>query len=756
MSDETPLFLEDPELLESFLTESDELTQALNSCLLEGEEALKGNNTLSSEKINEMFRSAHTIKGTSAFLGLPKINSLTHEMETLLDRVREGKMPLSLEIIDVLFFAFDLLESLLSKVRDEKNEEIDIDLGVQKIKSLLEKGLRQNVAEPPPSVSVQVNVEPPKASSSTLIQNALYRGMDVFRVMVVIQKDVPIKSAKAALIEERIKKFGELLVIDPQAASIEDDEKQNLILDLTFASTYNEKDIRKNLTMDQVQVESIERLQREDNDPLSPATPLPNAPIDPSKPSSGAPQPQQEKSSRLESTTVRIDIRKLDYLMNMAGELVITKARLHKLKSYFDANARSATQSFHQVSQLGGLLSSARKELKKVLSQDEKKQSTGDVSIVEVLENVGLGLDELGGSYQRSGLLGLIRSFEEMTNSLGQISIEIQNGIMQARMVPIEGVFSRFRRVIRDLSHELGKDVQLIVTGEDTELDKKIIDELGNPLMHMVRNALDHGIESPAVRKKAGKPPQATLRLSAAHRGNNVCIEIGDDGKGLDAEKIAAKAVEKGLLTAEQASRLSPTEKVELIFSPGFSTVDQVTALSGRGVGMDVVKYMIEGVGGSIEIQTVVGKGSTFVLNIPLTLAIIQALLVERGEQPYAIPINSVTEILRIPKKEIHTIDGNDTITLRDHVLSLVTLEKTLQTKDDNVSDDGIKKVVVVNDGVNQLGVVVDNLIGEEEIVIKALSEHFANVKGISGASVLGDGRIALILDTVAIIKEAR
>jgi two-component system chemotaxis sensor kinase CheA len=302
----------------------------------------------------------------------------------------------------------------------------------------------------------------------------------------------------------------------------------------------------------------------------------------------------------------------------------------------------------------------------------------------------------------------------------------------------------------------LKKEVNLVIEGEETELDKKIVDSLGDPLTHMVRNAVDHGIESAEVRRKAGKPEVGTAFLRASHKGNSICIEVGDDGKGLDAEKICQSAVKKGVITQDQADRMDTKSKLDLVFAPGFSTAEKVTDVSGRGVGMDVVKNMITSVNGSVDIQTEVGKGTTFIMKIPLTLAIIQALLVVVGKETFAFPLDTVVEIIKIAADDIYSIDGNETVKVRSHALSIVELEHVIHIPSTERDRSVARKIVVVTDGEQQVGIVVDSLIGEDEIVIKSLTDHFAKVRGITGASILGDGRIALILDPITIISSTR
>ena len=327
---------------------------------------------------------------------------------------------------------------------------------------------------------------------------------------------------------------------------------------------------------------------------------------------------------------------------------------------------------------------------------------------------------------------------------------------MQARMVPIKGVFTRFNRIIRDISKDLGKEINLILEGEETELDKSLVDNLGEPLTHMIRNAVDHGIEDFSTRERIGKPAKGTILLKALHDGNNICIEVQDDGKGLDPNVLAQSALKKKLITQEQLNRLNDREKLDLMFLPGFSTAVQVTGLSGRGVGMDVVHNIVASLNGSIDIESEIGKGARFVLKIPLTLAIIQALLIVVDGEIYALPLESVTEIIKVTEEMIYSIDGNATVKLRDQVLSLIELKDIIHTRGTKREDRKGRLIVVISDGNSQVGIIVERLIGETEIVIKSLSHHFYHVKGVSGVTILGDGQISLILDPKLIIMESR
>ncbi len=470
-------------------------------------------------------------------------------------------------------------------------------------------------------------------------------------------------------------------------------------------------------------------------------------------PASGA---VAKAATPMELSVIKIDSKKLDNLMNLSGELVILRAQFARLVGLFGEDIVHQKALIHAIENAKLAIEQLGKEYKSFSSESDPALNHQLQKIQKLIDVFSGSVIELEKKAAKVNLINRIHALDETTRSLGKISSDIQSGVMQTRMIPIEGVFTRFRRIVRDISKDLGKEVNLVIEGEDTELDKKIVDSLGDPLTHMIRNAVDHGLEDKEGRQKSGKPEAGTIYLRAFHKGNNMCIEIGDDGRGIDPEKLVSAALKKGLVSQEQVSGMTEKDKFDLMFLPGLSTAQKVTGLSGRGVGMDVVKSMINSVNGVIDIETTVGQGTTFVMKIPLTLAIIQALLVYIGEETYAIPVEAVKEIVSVNPKEVYSIDGNPTVKIREHALSLVELENIIELRGAQRKDEDQKTMVIVRDGDNQLGVVVDSLIGEDEIVIKSLTDHFAKVKGITGASILGDGRIALILDVTAIIKEAQ
>lgn len=806
------------EIIADFLSESGQHIHTLNTQLLNSEEALKIDHEIPDDQINMMFRAAHTIKGSSSMLGFENLSHLTHEMENLLDIVRAKKSPLTMQMIQVLFIAFDSLKTLLDKLRDEGNDDLDVKEVVSKIKAVLNPEALTSKPIPalPETMSDvsernkylpaflddtegcifhfneillsfekdlfnpdQMNelfrlahtikgsagvikckgietvahriedlledlrekgTKPPAKAMSFLFKgidwiksavDALQKGtfqesdlsafLKQFEVvkttivdpLTVLSEDINNKIRAALKARNNIFKIVILLqgkaMLDVKSVIVEERlKKTGTILtsvpnlksisehnadtqvNILYATPSLPDQVHSFLLLDEVKIISI---TREDFSHLQSFV----ASSEKRPPEAAAVTVETDispKSGPMEITTMKVDSRKLDHLMNLAGELVITRARFAQLINEFN-NTMSSKEVAVKVYSLG-----------------------------------------------------------EVTSALGKLSSDIQSAVMQTRMVPIEGVFSRFRRLVRDISRELDKEINLEFYGEDTELDKKIVDALPDSLTHMIRNAIDHGIESRQERITAGKNEVGTIQLKAVHQGSSICIEIIDDGKGLDASKLAKKALEKGLVTQERLTRMSEKEKLNLIFLPGFSTSEKVTELSGRGVGMDVVKKMIDSLNGTIEIESQPGFGSRFILKIPLTLAIIQALLVIIRSQVFAIPLEDVSEVIKIGPKDIYSTDATPMIKLRGHALSLLSMAKILGMPEGEKAIDGEQKVVVVDVSGELYAIKVDSLIGEDEIVIKAFPDYFANVKGISGASILGDGKIALILDVSAILHE--
>ncbi len=582
------------------------------------------------ELLNRIFRVAHTVKGSSSFLNFDVLTKLTHHMEDVLNKARHGELKITPDIMDVVLESIDRMKTLLNSIRDNGNDSaIGMDIG-------------------------------PICA----------------RLTAISEGDV---SAVASVSEEpKVEPKEEVVPATPEP-SAEPDVDVNQLSDSEV-----EAEIERLLKVRKAE-DQARRAQKKKS--AAPTTPKPATETGGEKkvPASGGGGGGMDQ-------TIRVEVKRLDHLMNLIGELVLGKNRL--LKIYDDVEERYEGEKFLE-------------ELNQVVSQ------------------------------------------------LSIITTDVQLAVMKTRMQPIAKVFNKFPRVVRDLSRELGKQIELEITGEETELDKSIVEEIGDPIMHMIRNSCDHGVEDPATRKANGKPERGVVQLKAYNEGNHIVIEITDDGKGLDAAGLKMKALEKNLITEKEAEQMTDKEAFALIFKPGFSTAAKVTNVSGRGVGMDVVKTNIEKLNGVIEIDSELGKGSTFKLKIPLTLAIIQSLLVGTQEEFYAIPLASVLETVRVPIDNIYTIEGKNVLRLREEVLSLVRLSDVFGVKQVLESGDQTY-VVIIGVAESKLGIIVDTLVGQEEIVIKSMGDYLQNIQGIAGAAIRGDGRVTLIIDVGAMMDMAK
>ncbi|EAH5552288.1 response regulator [Campylobacter upsaliensis] len=582
------------------------------------------------ELLNRIFRVAHTVKGSSSFLNFDVLTKLTHHMEDVLNKARHGELKITPDIMDVVLESIDRMKTLLNSIRDNGNDSaIGMDIG-------------------------------PICA----------------RLTAISEGDV---SAVASVSEEpKVEPKEEVVPATPEP-SAEPDVDVNQLSDSEV-----EAEIERLLKVRKAE-DQARRAQKKKS--AAPTTPKPATETGGEKkvPASGGGGGGMDQ-------TIRVEVKRLDHLMNLIGELVLGKNRL--LKIYDDVEERYEGEKFLE-------------ELNQVVSQ------------------------------------------------LSIITTDVQLAVMKTRMQPIAKVFNKFPRVVRDLSRELGKQIELEITGEETELDKSIVEEIGDPIMHMIRNSCDHGVEDPATRKANGKPERGVVQLKAYNEGNHIVVEITDDGKGLDAAGLKMKALEKNLITEKEAEQMTDKEAFALIFKPGFSTAAKVTNVSGRGVGMDVVKTNIEKLNGVIEIDSELGKGSTFKLKIPLTLAIIQSLLVGTQEEFYAIPLASVLETVRVPIDNIYTIEGKNVLRLREEVLSLVRLSDVFGVKQVLESGDQTY-VVIIGVAESKLGIIVDTLVGQEEIVIKSMGDYLQNIQGIAGATIRGDGRVTLIIDVGAMMDMAK
>lgn len=628
------------EILEDFLVEAFELIEQLDQNLVELE-----SNPDDLELLNSIFRVAHTIKGSSSFLNFDILTGLTHHMEDVLNKARHGDLKLTPEVMDVVLESIDLMKSLLHAIRDSGN---DTSAGIDITDICRRLDIISN-GEPVANVVVA-------ASEVDESPTPTYEEDDNTDYSKLSDKEV----------EDEIERLLKMRK--------EEDRKRKENTSAAKAAA--------------VPTPSFESLKDSDEE----VAPKAAEPVVAKRASAEANAPAKKESASAMEQTIRVEVKRLDHLMNLIGELVLGKNRL--LKIYDDVEERYEGEKF---------------------------------------------LEELN----------------QVVSSISLVTTDLQIAVMKTRMLPIAKVFNKFPRMVRDLSRELGKQIELEISGEETELDKSIVEEIGDPLVHIIRNSCDHGIEDGATRRAQGKSEMGLIQLKAYNEGNHIVIEITDDGKGLDPDILRAKAVEKGMITEREADAMNDKEAFALIFRPSLSTAKVVTNVSGRGVGMDVVKTNIEKLNGIIDVDSEVGHGTVIKLKIPLTLAIIQALLVGAQEEYYAIPLASVLETVRIPLDEIYTIEGKNVLRLRDEVLSLVRLSDIFGVK--QVYEGGEHTyVVVIGLAESKLGVVVDTLVGQEEIVIKSLGDYLQGIEGIAGATIRGDGRVTLIVDVAALMNLAK
>lgn len=672
------------EILQDFLIESFELIEQLDQDLVELESRPDDLDLL-----NRIFRVAHTIKGASSFLNFDVLTHLTHHMENLLNMARHGDLTIDADVMDVILESIDLMKALLVRIRDSGEDSgLEVEPCVARLDAVANgTPLSEITAEP-----VVNTPEPePEIVSAVTDEEADYAGMSEAEVEAEIERLLAQRQAEDAAKRAQKNTSSAESEEEPNYEGMSDDEVEAEIERL-LAQRQAEDAAKR------AQKSSKPEKPKEATPPPAPVAvvkPEPKPEIKPAAPVARKSEPKEDGEARggaAVEQTIRVDVKRLDHLMNLIGELVLGKNRLIKIND--DVEERYEGEAFLE-------------ELNQV------------VSIVSL------------------------------------VTTDLQIAVMKTRMLPIGKVFNKFPRMIRDLSRELNKKIELEITGEETELDKSIVEEIGDPLVHIIRNSCDHGIESPEVRLAAGKPEIGTVQLKAYHEGNHIVIQIIDDGKGLDPDMLKMKSIEKGVITEKEAEMMSEKEAYGLIFRPGFSTAAQVTSVSGRGVGMDVVKTNIEKLNGMIDIDSEVGQGTSMKLKIPLTLAIIQALLVGVQEEYYAIPLASVLETVRISKDEIYTVESRSVMRLRDEVLSLVHIGDIFEVE--RVFDNSEHAyVVVLGLAESKIGLIVDSLVGQEEIVIKSLGEYLKGIEGIAGATIRGDGGVTLIVDVAALMQMAK
>ena len=679
--------------MEMFLEESREHLQSLNDCLLELEQ-----NPEDSSVLNEIFRSAHTIKGMSATMGFTAIAELTHEMENVLDLLRKEQLKANEDIVDTIFKCVDSLEQMVENVGDDDAVDHAAVTALTKKLNAIANGEAVPAAAPAsPAVADKaaddifaVNLN---ETDRAVLQKAQASGLQAVEFIVSLSEGCLLKSARAYMVMNALDEVGEIIKTVPPVEDLEQ-EKFESSFQVIFV-TGGEVQKAEELLLSISEIEKVETKVLDIQSLLGPETAAKPAEVKPAAKAVEKPVAKAEDKKaapannnaahdkKLKSgQSVRVDIEKLDSLMNLVGELVINKTRL---------------------------------------------------------EQIGI----------THRLPELVETIEQMD----RVTTDLQSVVMKVRMVPVGQVFNRFPRMVRDLAKELNKEINLTIEGEETELDRTVIDEIGDPLVHLIRNSLDHGVEHPDERVAKGKSRTGEVALIARHEGNNVIIMVTDDGKGINAEVIRRKAVEKGIVTQDEVNDMDDAEAVRLVFLPGFSTADVITDVSGRGVGMDVVRSKIEALGGVIDVETKIDEGSIFKIKLPLTLAIIQALLIKVQAETYAIPLGSIDSTINIVPDDIKTVQNREVILLRGQIIPIIRLGKMLNVPQvqEKSSDDLF--VVVVHIGDRKCGVIVDNLIGQQEIVIKTLGKLLSGIKVISGATVLGNGQVALILDVGTLMQ---
>ncbi|MCM3003752.1 chemotaxis protein CheA [Priestia koreensis] len=665
--------------LEVFIEESKEHLQNVNDQLLELEKQ-PDNLTI----VNEIFRSAHTLKGMSATMGFEDLANLTHKMENVLDAIRNHKLQPSSQILDVLFASVDDLEAMVESISSGGDGKRDVSTVVAQLHAIetgesIPDTSEKSVEQEAVSQEGPITYDP---FERTVMMQSMEQGFVPCEIVVRLSEACLLKAARVYMVFDVLEQVGEVIKSVPETQKLEE-EKFEHEFTVTVLTKVEEEELKKRiLKVSEVEDVRVKIIQIETEDATSveevqeqlqamEVEPQHEEAANAKKASAGKQQGQK---------TIRVNIERLDSLMNLFEELVIDRGRLEQISK-------------------------------------------------------NLNNSELNETVER----------------MSRISGDLQSIILNMRMVPVETVFNRFPRMVRQLAKDLGKKVNLEIVGAETELDRTVIDEIGDPLVHLLRNAIDHGIEMPDVRKETGKREEGTIRLKAYHSGNHVFIEIEDDGHGIDREKVLNTAIRKGLVTAQAGAAMTNSQVYDLILASGFSTADKISDISGRGVGLDVVKNTIESLGGSITIESTLGKGSVFSIQLPLTLSIISVLLVEMGTEKYAIPLSSIIETAIVKNDQILYAHNQKVIDFRGKIVPLIDLKRIFEVP--NVEEDELHSVVIVRKGDKMAGLMVDSFIGQQEVVLKSLGDYLSTVFAISGATILGDGQVALIIDCNALIK---
>lgn len=678
---------------EIFIEETKEHLQCINRCLLQLEKSPEDKSIL-----NEIFRGAHTLKGMSGTMGFNKMSDLTHEMENVLHALRNNELRISTKIIDLLFKCLDMLENYTSSIIEKGVEGNYSSLTIIQELSGISRNKNDTVHDMKGIGIIGVSDGQGREIAisqyeKNVIDIANQTGNYVYQITVILDKICILKAARAFIIFKTLEKYCEIIKSEPKVQDIEDEKFENeftvVVISKESAELLNMelnsisevaavliKTINFNSFADASEKSAIaeEYISKKPDELFEDAKPIYEA-------------TQQNKAASLKKAktgkTVRVDIERLDVLLNLVSELIIQKTRIESIADI---------------------------------------ERTSDYA--EALEH------------------------------LEKITANLHDSVMKVRMVPVETVFNRFPRMVRDISKDLGKEVVLNMSGEETELDRTVIDEIGDPLIHLLRNAVDHGIESIEKRRELGKNDAGNIFLRACQNGNNVVIEVEEDGQGINIDRVKGKAIEKGLISSEMAENLSKKDIIDLLFKPGFSTTDKVTDLSGRGVGLDAVKTKIESLGGTVDVETEPGKGSRFVIRLPLTLAIIQALMVMVGNEKYAIQLGSIQQLINVLPEEVQIIQNQEVVLLRNNIIPVIKLAEILEVPvPAEQNRPKSLKLVIVKNGDKLLGLLVDRILGQHEIVQKPLGRYFSSIRTITSATILGDGNVALILDVNSLLN---
>lgn len=663
------------EIFEGFVVETTELLDSLSQDLM-----ILESQPEDYELLNKIFRSFHTIKGTSSFMGFDTITKITHHAEDILNKLRKSELSVTRPIIDVLLEVHDWIETLMSRLTEGDDSPVDYSQTIEMLERLKDPKYSESDGQKQPESEIETEILFEEELKEDFQENKTSAFDSVLSNTDMVSSPGDFTDEELALLDAAFAEVNSSFFEENKAAQNKTAETEAVASDTTET---------ENIVQDEPEPEQAKPVP-------PPAEKVPAAAQPEEK--KAAPQPpatvkaddkKAVKTVKGAGETIRVDVERVETLMDLSGELVLGRNRLAQITD--------------QIEQ----------EFEKVKS---------------------------------------VRDLMETTAQIDFVTSEIQSAVMRMRMVPVAKLYQKAPRIVRDLSKEFGKKIRLVVKGEETEIDRGIIEELNDPLVHMIRNSCDHGISTPQERINEGKPEEGTITLDAEQEGNAIVLRISDDGRGLDPEKLKEKAISKEIITEEQAQLMSKREALQLIFMPGFSTAAKVTSVSGRGVGMDVVRTNIQNLKGMIEIESEVGKGTTFVLKLPLTLAIIQGLLVRISNETYAIPLNSVVEVVSVDLKSIYSVNKMEVIRLRDDVYPLIRLDRVLSIngKDKNLEN---RYVVVVGMGHQRVGFVVDELMGQQEIVIKSLGEYLGHVSGIAGSTILGDGRVIMIIDVAELIQ---